>query len=957
MKKETNGILLAILLAVSSIILFWFDTRSSTLPESSLFYILFCSFNFIYQKKHSPILVALYLSVLIVAAAFVKNTNGIENQEWFYRTSALIGVWTFTIYFRLQFYFTNQPSQNLEEYKIMWRKRFFTISWLAFVKLLAITVLIYTILGNHEVDELISREQKSLKTLQIEKRKDLNKVYTDILLLANFHDIKNYRDNLNSVAIDLSRASRMRPLYDQIRILDLNGKEVVRINGGKSSTIVTQDKLQDKRHKAYFTNSLTLTEKQVYISPIEFNKEFGKIEIPHKPVLRISKPIFNNDKIVGVLVINYLTQVEASSNPTNNQSRLGATLSILNKSGLLLYQSLSKDIKNRIGDYYSKTNPQLWKKLKNSKLQAIQEDGNYFLRERVAIKEIIDPSLQSKASSDPQKSDELILLKYVPQKIINAAFHKHFWLFLVILIVTIFLFITITRHLYLQMKREELSRIKFESVFNNTHAFIGIIATDGTLTEVNDTALKFVGLTRSDVVGKKVWDAPWWRLGEELIPKLKESVENAVNGSFIQFDVDVVGSEGQIITIDFTLRPVRDNEKKVIYLIPEGQDITDKNKLQKELLSTNENFKKIQKLAKVGVWRVDLKEMKAIWDEQVYAIHELPFGTEVTVEEGINFYHPDHRKNINDAVEGSIKHKTSWDIEALLVTATGAEIWVRAIGYPVFLNGELIELRGMFMDINSKVIRDIQIKSLNDSLEKKVEERTKELDSAVQQLDEANKELEAFSYSVSHDLKAPLRALQGFSKNLVSKYADKLDETGVRWLNFISENAQSMDDLIQDMLFFSQMNKKEITNQEINMQQLAENQIEKFKIIYPADTNIILHELPAAYGDKAMIETVWQNIIGNAFKYSRKKTVLILKLVHFRMKSSHITTLRTKELDSICVFKINCSEFSKGYITAMILKEVVLDLPTHIESFLNMAAAFARKALLTKVQLSHLNYL
>lgn len=150
-----------------------------------------------------------------------------------------------------------------------------------------------------------------------------------------------------------------------------------------------------------------------------------------------------------------------------------------------------------------------------------------------------------------------------------------------------------------------------------------------------------------------------------------------------------------------------------------------------------------------------------------------------------------------------------------------------------------------------------------------------------------NKELEMFSYSVSHDLKAPLRALQGFSKNLYKEYADTLDETGNRWLKFINDNAHAMDVLINDILGFSRINRQEMKSQEIDMTTLANDIAKREQQAYKQKIELEIENLPEAWGDRSMIELVWQNLIGNAFKYSSHKDIIQIKISGYANKSNN----------------------------------------------------------------------
>jgi signal transduction histidine kinase len=154
---------------------------------------------------------------------------------------------------------------------------------------------------------------------------------------------------------------------------------------------------------------------------------------------------------------------------------------------------------------------------------------------------------------------------------------------------------------------------------------------------------------------------------------------------------------------------------------------------------------------------------------------------------------------------------------------------------------------------------------LNAELENKVEERTRKLE-------ESNNELEAFSYSVSHDLRAPLRAIDGFSRILLEEYAEKFDEDGKRVLDVIRSNTQNMGRLIDDLLAFSRLSRKELEASSVDMHGLASD---VFKQLEPAlaDQKIEfnLSQLPPINGDPALIRQVFVNLLSNAAKYSRPR--------------------------------------------------------------------------------------
>lgn len=146
------------------------------------------------------------------------------------------------------------------------------------------------------------------------------------------------------------------------------------------------------------------------------------------------------------------------------------------------------------------------------------------------------------------------------------------------------------------------------------------------------------------------------------------------------------------------------------------------------------------------------------------------------------------------------------------------------------------------------------------------------------QLEAANKELEAFSYSVSHDLRAPLRHMTGFVELLGKREMDGLDEKSRHYLKVVSDSAQKMGCLIDDLLSFSRMGRAEMMKQSVDLKRLAQEAIEELSRDLPAERAIQwrVGDLPVVTGDRAMLRQVFANLFSNAVKYSRHvETALI----------------------------------------------------------------------------------
>jgi PAS domain S-box-containing protein len=302
--------------------------------------------------------------------------------------------------------------------------------------------------------------------------------------------------------------------------------------------------------------------------------------------------------------------------------------------------------------------------------------------------------------------------------------------------------------------------------------------------------------------------------------------------------------------------------------------ITERKLAETALRESEERLRLSLYAAKQGLYDLNVQTGNAIVNRE-YA-EMLGYNPDTFIETNaawIERLHPEDReitaKAYSDYINGL---KPEYRVEFRQRTNDGNWKWILSLGKMVEYDAEGKSLRmlGTHTDITERKQAEEEIRRLNEELEQRVIERTS-------QLEAANKELEAFSYSVSHDLRAPLRAIDGYTRILVEDYESSLDEEGKRVCNVISREARRMGQLIDDLLSFSRVGRREMHPSEIDMKALASSVFgELMKQEDGRNIDFQIRELHNAAGDAVLIRQVWVNLLSNAVKFTsgRKRAAI-----------------------------------------------------------------------------------
>jgi PAS domain S-box-containing protein len=209
-----------------------------------------------------------------------------------------------------------------------------------------------------------------------------------------------------------------------------------------------------------------------------------------------------------------------------------------------------------------------------------------------------------------------------------------------------------------------------------------------------------------------------------------------------------------------------------------------------------------------------------------------------------------------------------------ILRGDGARVWLSVNSRPLFAPGNPRPYAAIttFHDISGRIRAESEIRRLNVKLEKRVAERTQQLETAV-------RDLESFSYSISHDLRAPLRAIDNFSSILQQEHAGRLDEEGLRLLRVVRKNAARMGNLIDDILAFARAGRRDLVLADIDLEALVRDVLDD---LAPAtggrQVDVSVVSLPRVRADAAALRQVMFNLLSNALKFTRPREVARIEI-------------------------------------------------------------------------------
>ena len=660
--------------------------------------------------------------------------------------------------------------------------------------------------------------------------------------------------------------ARHRQFFGQLRFIDMSGREVVRVDRkGDSVALAPPDQLQDRAGEVYTIETLKLDRGQTYVSELELNVEHGATEQPIKPVLRVGAPVFDGTGAKrGIIVIDYLGQ--RILDRVSELRDAIADIWIINAQGYWLLGP-KDDVfafmyPERTDRTFAAAYPDAWRQMQSAPTGTVENELG-----RVTYAQTDgDPS---SAGSSPAQPSWFVVVP-TPRPYSDAQTSTLKLNFAVatsgLLVLLGGVSLGLARYQVHRREAEQLVRLseaRFRAVTET--ASDGVISADrhGIVRYFNPGAERIFGHAEQDIVGQSLTELMPERFRGAHTQGLQRYIDSR-KPTVIGQTVELIGlhKDGREFPIELAL--ASSDVDGELFFTAIVRDISVRAEADRNLRSSEARFRDLLESAPDAVLITDEEgriQLVNAETQRLFGYHRRELmgqGIEMLMPDRYRGAHVGHRRGY---VAAALTRPMGAGLDLYGLRKDGSEFPVSIslsptktpIGLMVFCD---------IRDITDQRANETKIQDLN---------RRLQLDNA--ELEAVNKELEAFSYSVSHDLRAPLRAIDGFSQALVEDAGSLLKPEHHSHLNRVRQAAQRMGVLIDDLIKLARVTRTDVRIDDVDLSEIALAVATNLQDAAPErQAEFVIAPDLHAEGDPRLMQVALDNLLNNSWKFTAPRS-------------------------------------------------------------------------------------
>jgi PAS domain S-box-containing protein len=394
----------------------------------------------------------------------------------------------------------------------------------------------------------------------------------------------------------------------------------------------------------------------------------------------------------------------------------------------------------------------------------------------------------------------------------------------------------------------ESSQEQLRQIIDRAPAFITLMDEETRYLMVNQAVADLFGATPQTLVGctvEELFSPETAALFKERIRRVFESGEPLE----VRDDLMVEGEERSYVSVLF---PLVDEAGAPYAVASMAKDVTKRRQVEAALQRSRERLTKAEETAHLGSWEVDLATNACEWSDEFFRICGFePGAVEPTVEQGMAIIHPEDRERATAALTRAIEGDGVYDIEKRIVRPDGSVRYVHSSGQVLYDEaGTPVRLIGSFLDITERKRAEIQVEGY------------------AAELQRSNRELQHFAHTVSHDLRAPLRTVEGFLELLARRHGTSLEPEAQEFVELAVNEMERMQQMIQGLLDFSRVETRGRSLSPVDSSAVLERVLDSLrKDMAEHEATVTAGPLPVVMADEVQLSLVFQNLLDNAIKF------------------------------------------------------------------------------------------